>query len=158
MWATALASGNTRLAARMLKAEGYDYPRDTLEEWKHRFAERYQEVMAEVRATVGKRMAEEIDDLARRYADAQRATIDRYMQELPSMGERALSGHLRNLATARGISTDKGRILRDEPTSVIGQHKSADELWAQLKRIAPHAFVDSTADERRDRPGAGHAA
>ena len=97
--------------------------------------ERYFEVADEVRRTVAKRMAEKAEDPAKRYAEAERATLARFMEKLPEMSERDLSTAVRNLAVSRGVSTDKGQVLRGEPTAVVAQHSSPAQAIATLQRL-----------------------
>jgi hypothetical protein len=52
----------------------------------------------------------------------------------------------RSFATARGISTDKARLLRNEPTQ-ISEVRNVDEIVRKLQSTKVLDVVDGTAEE-----------
>jgi len=136
--AVALAAGNTRLAARQLKAQGVSIPRGTLQTWTARvYAERYEFVRRAVLPRIREAMAVETEDLARAYAEAERLTLEKFREELPNLRAHEAASALRNLATGRGISTDKANVLRDRPAQIT-EHRDVGEILSALRRLGVH--------------------
>lgn len=145
--AVAVWGGNTRRAARQLKAAGLSIPRETLRGWIETVhSERYAELRTELVPRIHAKIAEESEDLARREAELAHKVLDRLETELPDIPARDLPGALRNLDTGKAINVEKSLLTRSQPTVIVGR-QSPDELWRQLKRIAPQLFVEGTAEE-----------
>lgn len=142
--AVALAGGNASRAHDELKAQGLAVSRQTLHKWATELhADRYEHVRLEVLPRIYGKIAQETEDLTRRYAKAEHKTLDRYEEELPNLKAGEVASALRNLATSRGISTDKANVLRDRPTAIV-EHKSASEI---LRRLTEIGVIDGTAEE-----------
>ncbi len=141
--AVALAAGNTRQASRQLKAQGRSIPRGTLQTWTARvYAERYEFVRRAVLPRIREAMAVETEDLARAYAEAERLTLEKFRAELPNLRAHEAASALRNLATSRGISTDKANVLRDRPAQIT-ETRDVAEILSALRQLgvtveAPH--------------------
>lgn len=133
--AVALAAGNTRRAARQLKAQGYPIPRGTLSKWiTSTHPERYEHVRRAVLPRIREALAIEAEDLAREYAEAERLTLEKFRAELPNLRPHEAASALRNLATSRGISTDKANVLRERPAQIT-ERRDVGELLAALARM-----------------------
>jgi hypothetical protein len=89
------------------------------------------------------KLAAEAEDPAREYALAERATLERCYKELPKLGAHEAAGAARNLATSRGISTDKANLLRSRPTAIV-EHRSAEEI---LRKWAALGVIEVDAEE-----------
>ncbi len=131
----ALCGGNTRRAHRALKERGLQISRSTLLKWAtERHVDRYDELRREVIPKVHDRMARESEDLAIEYGEAERKTLERYLQVLPELKPAEAAGAARNMATSRGIATDKALTLRGQPTQIT-EHRSVDETLKALARL-----------------------
>ena len=123
-------TGSAAEAARQLRQQGVDVPCTTLKYWRSAgHAERYQEIRREVLPRIEQAMAAESEDLARAYAEGERAMVAKLMAELEGedFPAKDLPAALQRLATARGISIDKSRILREKPTQIT-RTESADDI------------------------------
>ena len=109
---------------------------------------RYEHIRSEVVPRVYAKLAQEAEDLARKYAEAEQATLDRYEEELPNLKAGEVANALRNLATSRGISTDKANVLRNRPTQIV-ERRSSSEI---LRRLAEIGVIEGTAEEIRELP------
>lgn len=138
----ALNSGRTQKTAEMLP---FDIAPTTLAGWKGK--PRYAELQAEVRKHIAGEMAEESDALARRHAEGERMAVDLLIEKLSEIDPKDLPNAVRNLATSRAISIDKGAQLRGEPAPGVAQRTDPEELWRELRRLAPGVFVEGTAVE-----------
>jgi hypothetical protein len=111
--AVALNSGNTERAARDLRTMGIKVPRSTLRDWATRqHVQRYREIQTEVIPEIEERLAQKSEGLATQYSDLEADVLVRLKKELPNVPVRDLSRAARDLATGKGISTDKARDLR----------------------------------------------
>jgi hypothetical protein len=113
--AVALASGNTERAAQSLRTLGIRVQRTTLRDWATRqHVQRYREIQAEVIPEIHARIAEQSDALALQAGETEAALITRLQKELPNVPARDLSRAVRDVATSRKISVEKGVTLRSE--------------------------------------------
>lgn len=110
---------------------------------------RYEHLRHEVAPRIAEKVAVEAEDLARRYAEAEMATLEKYGRELGDLKVGEAAGALRNLATSRGISTDKASVLRGRPAAIV-EHKSQAEI---LRRLAELGVIEGTAEEIRETAG-----
>jgi hypothetical protein len=112
----ALCRGNTRRAARQLKAQGITIPRPTLETWATRLhGQRYEQIQERVRPMIHQRMAEQSEELAQAYAEAEHEALVHLRQKLPDMRASDAGGAVRDLATSRGISVGRRRSSVGSP-------------------------------------------
>lgn len=131
----ALCGGNARRASRELEEKGLKIPRTTLQKWSQsQHVERYAELRREVMPRIHDRMARESEDLAIEYGEAERKTLERYLQVVPVLKPAEAAGAARNMATSRGIATDKALTLRGQPTQIT-EHRSVDETLKALARL-----------------------
>jgi len=129
----ALCGGNARRASRELEEKGLKIPRTTLQKWSQsQHVERYTELRREVMPRIHDRMARESEDLAIEYGEAERKTLERYLQVVPELKPAEAAGAARNMATSRGIATDKALLLRGRP-SEITEHRNVGEIIRALK-------------------------
>ena len=131
--ATALASGNTRLAAEILAREGLPIPRSTLQSWVRRIhPQRYEEVRARELPRLREFLAEKHTAAAERYLRLEQRVADRIEDTLEEIPARDLPGASRNLAVSGAVHLDKAQLLRDQPTTVV-QHRSIEEVERELR-------------------------
>jgi hypothetical protein len=144
----AMCAGNTRRAHRQLEARGLTIPRETLKDWttRHHLA-RYEEVRLEVLPRVHAKLAQESEDLAREYAAAEHAALDRFRAELPNLRAADAASAVRNLATSRGISLDKAHVLRGRPSSIVERRDPA-EIVDALARLGVTVSINNARDPR----------
>jgi hypothetical protein len=92
---------------------GIKVPRSTLRDWATRqHVQRYREIQTEVIPEIEERLAQKSEGLATQYSDLEADVLVRLKKELPNVPVRDLSRAARDLATGKGISTDKARDLR----------------------------------------------
>jgi len=148
----ALCGGNTRRAHRALKARGLHIPRTTLMQWATtQHMDRYDALRREVIPKVHDRLARESEDLAIEYGEAERKTLERYLQVVPELKPAEAAGAARNMATSRGIATDKALLLRGRPNQ-ISEHRNVGEIIRALKAkgatvTLPTEVLEGSAEE-----------
>ena len=146
----ALCAGNTHRAHRQLEDRGLQIPRPTLEKWTSRqHVERYERIREQVLPRIHAKLAAESEDLARAYAEAEHATLERFREELPNLRAHEAAGAVRNLATSRGISTDKANLLRNRPTAVV-EHRQAEDIIRRLQAVGvleEDELIEGTVEE-----------
>lgn len=136
--ATALASGNTRLAAATLAGEGLPIPRTTLRSWVTEIhPQRYEEVQASELPKLKKRLAEKHLALAERQMGVEHKLTDRLQESLEEIPARDLPGAIRNVGVDSAVHTDKGRDLLGDSANVNPHGKSFEELLRELATVAP---------------------
>ena len=144
--ATALASGNTRMAAEILAGEGLPIPRSTLQSWVRRIhPQRYEEVRARELPRLREFLAEKHTAAAERYLRLEQRVADRIEETLEEIPARDLPGASRNLAVSGAVHVDKAQLLRDQPTSVV-QHRSVEEIERELRAHGVE-IIDGFAEE-----------
>jgi hypothetical protein len=148
--ALALTSGNTRAAARTLTEQGLRVSHQTLGNWsKRNGGEEYERVRAQVLPRVRAYAAEKHMALADSMVELAGEMGKRLKLEHQDMPIRDVAGAIRNVSTAAGISTDKARDLRGDPTAVV-EHRSIEDVRRALRAkgwdIEGEA-VDVSADE-----------
>lgn len=125
--------GNTRRAAKSLEGQRMKIPRSTLRYWKdtlHR--DRFLAIWKQELPRIQQRIAQRSEELADAEADLEWDAIDRVREELRNMSPKDAAGALRNIATARGISVDKARVSRGDPTQVVEHRRSPEEILRKL--------------------------
>lgn len=107
----------------------------TLRAWKTRDPARYERLRTELNPKVAERLASDAEELTQRYQEAQRETLDRYMDKIDEMDAKDLAGAQRNLATAAALNVDKiSSPLRERP-SHVQQGKSLDQVVQAMARL-----------------------
>ena len=155
-----MCGGNARRASRELEEKGLKIPRTTLQKWSQsQHVERYAELRREVMPRIHDRMARESEDLAIEYGEAERKTLERYLQVVPELKPAEAAGAARNMATSRGIATDKALLLHGRPNQ-ISEHRPIEETLKALSRLGAkvtlptgHVFEGSADEiEANDQP------
>jgi hypothetical protein len=147
----ALCGGNTRLAHQRLKARGQVIPRATLESWRTTIhPDRYSEIKRDLAPKIAEAIAAEAEDLAVAYAEAERRTLARYLDQLDDLKAGEIAGAARNLTTSKSLNIDKvASPLRGRPSRIL-EHRDSHDIVKRLAELAPSAFVvDGTAEEIR---------
>lgn len=154
----ALCAGHGKRAEEMLREDGHPIPASTLLTWTRTKPERYAKAQRRVYHQLQSRMAGELERLSARAISIEDKLLDRIERETEEIPARDLAGALRNVATAQGISTDKFRLLRDQPAAVV-EHRNADEILNKWR--AAGLIVEGTVEEPSALPtaqGSGVAA
>jgi len=152
LMAVALCAGNTAEATRQLALDGVRISRSTLDRWtRTSHAERYLALRAELVPKVHAKIAEECEDMARRLAEVERETVEKFQQELPSLKASEAAGAVRNITTSKGINVDKAAAYRGRPTAIV-EHRPSEEIMRELERFAIEKperkpDVEGTAEE-----------
>jgi hypothetical protein len=137
----AMCRGNTRRAARQLAAQGITIPRTTLETWTNRLhPQRYADIQERVLPMIHQRMAEQSEELAQAYAEAEYEALAQLRRRVPDMRASDAASAVRNLATSRGISVDKAALLRGQPTA-IEERRDVGEILFALERLGVRVEV-----------------
>ena len=143
----ALFSGNASRASRELADQGLQISRSTLTAWRdERYAERYQQIHTGLMGQIRERMAQQAEELADRNAEAELAAIERFFEQVHHLSGKDAALAAKNFALARGISTDKALLLRNQPTAIV-EHR---DPWSIIKRLREKGIVDvidGTTDE-----------
>ena len=93
------------------------------------------------------RIAQDLEDQVGALSEIGLLTIERFRDQLTNLRASEAASAIRDIAQAQKTAVEKSQSLRGDPTHVVVHRPDADELWKQFRRIAPHAFVDSTAEE-----------
>jgi hypothetical protein len=151
--AVAMASGNTRQAEEALRQAGHRrIPRSTLKDWANqRYVERYRRIQAETLPELNARLAETHDALVAAYSQLQWETVERAREKLPEAKVSELAALMKAGAVGMGISTDKAKLRRGEPTQ-IHANESMSELMRRAQARWPQFFdfssiLEGTAEE-----------
>jgi hypothetical protein len=145
--ALALMNGNAGRAHRELRALGVQVPRRTLGSWTRIHADRYEAIKRDVVPRIHRRMADQAEELADRYAEAELTALERLVPKLQELKPAEVTGALRNLATSRGISVDKSLLLRGQPNMIVQHHHDIEADLRMLQSLGVADVVDSTAEE-----------
>lgn len=160
--ALALASGNSRRAAALLKEQGLSIPASTLFTWPQLYPDEYQAVREGVLPRVKAELAEAHSALAARQVEVSSEMTERLAKEMGGIPVRDLAGAIRNIDTGSGIHTQRAAELRGEPTII--EHRSLKEIIGGLERRGIITKVPSEFEiieggaEELPADGASHAA
>lgn len=146
--AIALAGGNCAAAFRGLKELGFSVKKDTLSDFKRDHADRYTQIREQVapelkaqRAEAHEALSDKLTDLADDVVNAIREAL-----EAGEFKPNQLAGVLRDASVSAGINRDKAAKLRGEEIKVV-HYKTPDEIYAQLRRVAPGMIIEGEAKE-----------
>jgi hypothetical protein len=150
--ALAYASGNSRHAAKLLKVQGLPIPASTLKSWPVRYADLYDKARLEILPRLNAQLAEQHIELVQsgmKLEQVFRAKIATALDkdELPA---RDLPGGLRNVATSIGIHSDKARLLRGEPTTIVRHDDPLAILRSLRAKGVDVEIIDGEAEEVPD--------
>lgn len=146
----ALCDGNTRKASERLALRGAEIPYRTLQEWKTSRASRYADIRERTLAQVHERMAAECEALVEAEAKVEWDLVKHLGGNIEELNPKDAAGAIRNMATARGINTDKRAVLRGQPTEIV-EHRNADDLLRRLQSMGiiepSKPTIEGTAQE-----------
>ena len=137
--------GDGTAASRQLATQGQKIPARTLNHWKVAHAERFRETAKRHIQEIREVIAQEQIEIAHVAGEAERLAIAKTRGQLADGSVKDASTAGRNLAVQKGIALDHSLKMRGEPT-VVHEHRQAEDIIANLKRIAPQVF-DSEAVE-----------
>lgn len=153
----AILSGNCSAASRRLKeVHGLDIAQPRLKNWVlnlHRT--RYEEIRRDVVPKIHATIANEAEDLAVAYAEAERDTLKIY--DPSRISGKDLPGAIRNLATAKAINLDKAQLLRGNPTEII-EKRNPQQILDGIAARFPQLVVDAEVVDDDERPALPPAA
>ncbi len=129
----ALCGGNARRASRQLAQRGYHFRHPTLYKWLTLHADRYEAVRREILPRIREVIATQSEDLAREYGFTEAELLERLREKMDELKPDQLGNTIRNVATSRGIATDKANVMRDRPTE-IREVRSADDILRSGRR------------------------
>lgn len=143
--ALALCAGSVRKASKQT-----GIPFKTLDRWKVRLADRYEQIQADVVPRLHAQLAAEAEAAAFDAMDAQRLALELTRTQLNTGEIKDASTATRNLATVAGIMTDKAALLRGRPTAIIEQ-RNTDEILnsmaAKLQRLTGQTINSTAIDD-----------
>ena len=126
--------------------------RSTLTGWRTgKYAARYQRIHEQLMARIRERQAQQAEELSDRHAESGAGGGGAVHQKAHGLSTKDGSLAARNFATARGISTDKARLLRNEPTQIT-ENRNVGEI---LRKLTATNVIDGTAVELHTRPVSG---
>lgn len=151
--ALALCSGNTRKAEKLTTDAGSRIPASTLKDWKlHHYPDRYEAIKEAELPAIRQRIAEGFDNIVSLSQSIQEKALTQLSDKIDDLEPQYLAKTAQSAAVIGGISTDKGLLLRGEPTAIT-QSKSAAEILTDLAKKHPglinvnQDFIDTTAEE-----------
>jgi hypothetical protein len=148
--AVAMASGNTRRAAKALVAAGQrPVPQSTLKRWVDRiYPQRYRQIQERTMPELNAQMAEVHDQLVIGYSDLQQQALEKAREGLPNAKASEAAGVFKSAAIAAGINTEKGLLRRGQPTQIT-QTGDPIEMLRRLQQRHPNLvqIVEGSAEE-----------
>lgn len=133
-------TGSGRLAAQQV-----DVPERTIQDWRHRYAQRYQELADKHQRQIEDVIVQQARDTAIMAGDIERQVLERLSTQVDSLDAKDAAATVRNLSTAKGINVDKLLTLTGRPSQVT-EHRSTDDLMRKLESLKVKA-IDATAEE-----------
>jgi hypothetical protein len=142
--------GDVELALRSLALNGANYQRtareleqqhdlainpQTLSKWhKVSFAQRYEEICADLKKEIGDRLSNQLISNAQDSAAVTQDIVARLHNEVNELETSELSRAAKDLTTVTGSSIDKAALLRGQPTE-IRQDNSPEAIVEELRRL-----------------------
>ena len=143
--AVAACAGNSAEASRRLGDQGLEIPARTLRAWRcETYPERYVELANAHGHEIEEILVARTREVSLKAAEAELLAIDKTVEELEAGNARDPSASARNLATVRGIGTDKLALLTGRPTHRVEQ-RTSDDIMDRLRKYG--MVVDGTAEE-----------
>jgi len=135
--ALAVFNGSAASAERELKEQGLTVvPARTISRWRREKADLYFELQARVRDNIWGEIGDRWRRVAEEAADATLTMVERAHQADDPKEADLYARTARNLATAGGISNDKGRVIDGQPiTAPVVPERDEAEIIAKLKRL-----------------------
>jgi hypothetical protein len=132
--ALVVTGGNASAAHTQLEAAGINVPRRTLQDWRTRHAQRYQQLQDQY----GPQLEQQIVRNTRERISALDAlegdVIQKLHEDLDSLEAKDKANALKSITTSKAINVDKLLTLTNRP-SVIVSNQSADDLEAEIASI-----------------------
>lgn len=132
-----LTGGNAAAAARRLASMEDPRPIDrrTLQHWKEdRFAHRYEQLVAEIRADLTTNVADQAMGLAEEVAEVEAELIRETRAKLKDIPAQHLARSALALAQVRSTNVQTARLLREQPTQ-ISEIRDPAEILAELRDL-----------------------
>jgi len=144
----ALAGDNATKAAKLT-----GHAPSTLQDWRNRYRDRYDEIRRELAPQIESTIIEEARATALLAAEAERAGIQATISSINNGTIKDPSSAAKNMSLVKAVNVDKFLLLENRPTS-ISTHVGTDEL---LRKLTAGGYIDSTAQELpdEDRPTPG---
>lgn len=121
---------------------------DRISVWRKQYADRYQELSNDLAPKLAEKIASEAESLAVKYAEAERAALERLSAEIETIHPRELSGLVRNLATSKALQVDKiSSPLRGRPTTINEVRNPQDAVRALAKALNMENVIEGSAEE-----------
>jgi hypothetical protein len=142
--AVAMASGNTRRAAKALvKAGQRSVPQSTLKRWVDRiYAQRYRQIQEQTLPELNARMAEVHDQLVIGYSDLQQQALEKAREGLPSAKASEAAGVFKSAAIAAGINAEKALLRRGQPSQIREDRSTGEILKIMAEKYPGVVKVD----------------
>jgi hypothetical protein len=154
LMALAAASGSSREAVRLLKAQKHPpIPEATLRSWTQRHAARYDEIRTKELPRLRKKMAADLEESISETHRVAQLALEQVEKDLKLGLVKDPAKAYKELALSFGILSDKARLMRGEPTQIIAASNGDDVLarLAKFKHLLPDV-IDGTATEIRTPP------
>jgi hypothetical protein len=150
LMALAAASGSSREAVRLLKAQKHPIPEATLRSWIQRHATRYDEIRTKELPRLRKKMAADLEESISETHRVAQLALEQVETDLKKGLVKDPARVYKELALSFGILSDKARLMRGEPTQIIAASNGDDVLarLAKFKHLLPDV-IDGTATEIR---------
>ena len=149
--AVAMASGNTRGAARaLLQAGQRRVPESTLKRWVDRmYAQRYRQIQEQILPELNAQMAEVHDQLVIAYSDLQQQALEKAREGLPNAKASEAAGVFKSAAIAAGINAE-GVSSKRPPTQIREDRSAGDILKIMAEKYPGVVKVDAGLVEAED--------
>ena len=118
-------------------------PETTLAHWKNK-TEWWDEIVAEVRSL-------NQDEHISLYQKLTKKSLDKASEAIDSLNGELSANDIKSLVITAAASTDKARLLLNQPTSISSNSASMSELQAQFEALAAsHNRIESTVVSTQD--------
>lgn len=142
----AMEGGRPTRASELLATQGLNVPKETLQHWKTRWADRYHQICDNLQDERAQRMAAQAEDVALRAAELELLLLEDLRNKRADLKAPELAGAVRNVTTTKTLNVEKViNPLRGRP-SRITEVRDADEILKSLEAKLPKA-ITTTAEE-----------
>ena len=125
----AMNGGAITRSAEMLAGEGLPIPRGTLSEWKTKSrAVQYEKALSTLREEIGHVVSDRAMAIATHAATVEAELVMRAGETLGDLEPKELTKAALNLAILKKNNVETARVLRNEPTVVVGSKDVGDTL------------------------------
>lgn len=132
----AMCAGSPTRAAQRLEQLGRPISVNTLIYWKGKYPDRIERIHQEVLPQINAKVAQECEDLARKYAEVEDRALGAVIQALDEdrLEVKDIARLIQPVATSKAINVDKARLLRDRPTQIV-EHRDVVAAIEKLERL-----------------------